>query len=174
MSKTSFNIKLPWSEVLFLEGAKLAYDYDMRYSWRRYMGWFFIALTQFGVVGALRKGAIGLLLISTLLVIYWYALRWPMRKKMLKRFFRSQEKEQTITLTLSKSGICTDNECIPWDRFDRTIISIKGILLDMGAGSYLYLPRSILNEQSYEHLRDTLKQKVKKLVYFDSETTKSS
>ncbi len=136
-------IELKWDEKRFLEGAKLAYDYDMRQTWRRYVGWLFIAMTQFGVVGAIRHGSVGLLLISTLLVLYWYFLRWPLRKRVLRRFFkRSAVAGKRLRLMLEEKGLCVDDQCIPWDRFTRVIATETGYLLDMGDG-FFYLPRSI-------------------------------
>ena len=53
---STFETSLTWDEKAFVKGAKLAYDFDMRHTRRRYAGWLFIALTQFGVVGAINHG----------------------------------------------------------------------------------------------------------------------
>ncbi|WP_457597854.1 YcxB family protein [Hydrogenimonas sp.] len=137
------DLRLRWDEATFLEGAKLAYDYDMRHGWRRYAGWFFIALVQFGVVGALRYGQNGLLLLSTLLVLYWYFLRWPIRQKALRRFFNSSGYAgKELRIEPEEGGICIDGQCLPWREFRRVIASEKGYLLDM-EDAFLYLPRRI-------------------------------
>ncbi len=134
-------LEVTWDEATFLEGAKNAYDFDMHHTWRRYMGWFFIALTQFGVVAAVRHGSVGLLLVSTLLVLYWYGLRWPLRKRMLKRFFaRMPDAGKRLRLRISENGLCVDEKCIEWNRFRRAILSSKGYLLEMG-DAFLYIPR---------------------------------
>lgn len=135
------SVEVTWDEATFLEGAKTAYDYDMRHTWRRYMGWFFIALTQFGVVAAVRHGSVGLLLVSTLLVLYWYGLRWPMRKRMLRRYFaRMPDAGRRLRLRVTDEGLCVDEGCIGWDRFRRAILSPEGYLLEMG-DAFLYIPR---------------------------------
>ena len=132
-----------WDEATFMEGAKLAYDYDMRHTWRRYVGWFFIAMTQFGVVGAINHGAPGLLLVSTILVVYWYFLRWPLRKRALRRFFeKSPLKDQEIVVEPEEGGICLAGSCVPWREFVRVVASERGYLLDMVDG-FLYIPRKV-------------------------------
>ncbi len=139
----NMKLELRWDEESFMQGAKLAYDYEMKHSWRRYAGWLFIAMTQFGVVGAIRYGVNGLLLISTILVIYWYFLRWPLRRSALKRFFKKlPNAEKIIKIEAQDGGICLDGVCVPWSSFRRVIASSNGYLLDMG-DAFLYLPRSI-------------------------------
>ncbi len=171
MSEPELRLELPWDEATFLEGAKLAYDYDMRHSWRRYLGWFFIALTQFGVVAALRQRTVGLLLISTLLVIYWYGLRWPMRRWMLKRFFAREERAQKLQVVLSEDGICLDEACLPWEGFRRAILAPNGALLEMGGGTYLYFPRRFFpDDESRSRFAKTLKKRIVHVVRFDDST----
>jgi len=136
-------LRLKWDEATFLEGAKIAYDYDMRHGWRRYAGWFSIALVQFGVVGAIRYGHNGLLLLSTLLVLYWYFLRWPVRQKALRRFFRSSGYAQKeLSIEPEEEGLRIDGTPVLWREFRRVIASKEGYLLDMG-DAFLYLPRRV-------------------------------
>lgn len=160
-------LEVTWDEATFLEGAKTAYDYDMRHTWRRYMGWFFIALTQFGVVAAVRHGSVGLLLVSTLLVLYWYGLRWPLRKRMLKRFFaRMPDAGKRLRLDVGEEGICVDDRCVEWNRIGRAILSDSGYLLEMG-DAFLYIPRrSFRNAESRNEFVGTLKQKVREVSEF--------
>jgi len=54
MSKV-VEINFNWSQELALKASKLYYDYDMKNSNKRYIGWFFVALVQFGIVGYERK-----------------------------------------------------------------------------------------------------------------------
>ncbi len=130
-------------EETFLEGARVAYDYDMKHTWRKYAGWFFIALVQFGVVGALKYGTNGLLLVSTVLTLYWYFLRWPLRKMAIKRVFRkSGFADQKVSVEPKKGGICLGDLCFPWYTFSRVIASKQGYLLDMEEG-FIYIPRSV-------------------------------
>ncbi len=161
-------LTLEWNEGTFLKGAKLVYDYDMRNSWRRYVGWGFIALTQFGVVGAVRHGAIGLLLLSTFLVIYWYFLRWPLRKRALLRFFRkSQPGEKRLKLEVEEGGLCIDDRCVPWHQFRRVIAAKEGYLLDMG-DAFLFVPRNIFpDSESRNSFVALLKEKIERYNTFE-------
>ncbi|BDY13676.1 YcxB family protein [Hydrogenimonas cancrithermarum] len=138
----SESLKLHWDEATFLEGARLAYTYQMRHTWRRYAGWVFIALTQFGVVGAVSHGAPGLLLVSTLLLLYWYGLRWPLRKAALRRFFeKSPFAGETLHIVAEEEGLCINQRCVPWPEFKRVLAAKEGYLLDM-EDSFLYIPKN--------------------------------
>jgi len=165
----AMKLDLHWSEDLFMEGAKLAYDYEMKHSWRRYVGWLFIAMTQFGVVGAVRYGENGLLLISTILVVYWYFLRWPLRKVALRRFFRKLSKGgSNMALELRDEGICIDEVCMPWSSFRRVVASSIGYLLDMGE-TFLYLPRSIFpDSESRNRFVGVLKDRIENFYRLES------
>ena len=65
-------IEYTWTKELFLKASKSAYDYELKNSPKRFLGWIFIAMAQFGVVMAMIKGAGGLLILSTIFLIYWY------------------------------------------------------------------------------------------------------
>ena len=41
--KISYN----WDEETFINASKAAYDFEMKNSPKRFLGWFFIAMTQF-------------------------------------------------------------------------------------------------------------------------------
>ncbi len=159
-------VYLPWSEESFLEGAKIAYDYDMKHSYRRYVGWFFIALSQFGVVAAIRGHSVGLLLISTILLIYWYALRWSLRRWMLRRFFaREESANKSLSVRLKDEGLCIDEACLPWESFRRAIFDPKGYLLELAGGSFIYLPRHIFpNIEVQNSFAATIRKKVPSVV----------
>ena len=135
-------LTLDWDEQSYLKGAKAAYDLQMRQGWRRYAGWLFIAMVQFGVVGALLAGRYALLLLATLLVLYWYALRWPLRKAALKRLYaRSNRTDQTLRLRADEKGLCIDDRCVGWETFRRVVASAEGYLLEMEEG-VLFIPKS--------------------------------
>ena len=168
MSDTTLRFTLPWDEATFLEGAKLAYDYDMGRGWRRYAGWFFIALTQFGVVAALQRGTVGLLLISTLLAIYWYGLRWPMRHRMLRRFFAREERAQRLEVTINDQGVCLDDSCLPWEGFARALLTPRGSLLEMGGGTFLYFPKRIFpDDESRNRFAEIVREHIAKVIRTD-------
>ena len=150
------DLTLKWDKKTYLEGAKIAYDAMMRFSPKRYLGWFFIALTQFGVIGALKANVYGLLLLSTILVVYWYWLRWPLRKIALGRYFeKSPFANKTLRITADKNGICIDGSCVPWREFQRVLATKKGYLLDM-TDSFLFIPRSLFRNEDEMKFFSTL------------------
>ena len=90
----------------FLDVTKKVYDYEMSHSGKKYIGWFFIAVLQFGIVGALKHGAYGLLYIATFLLFYWYILRWQIRKYIALSWFHKQPfKNKKFELTITPLGL---------------------------------------------------------------------
>ncbi len=140
MSENTVTVEYLWDEDLYLEAAKAAYDYELEHSPRRFMGWIFIALTQFGVVAALKQGVFGLLFISTLLVIYWYFLRWPMRRAMLRRrFAASGTAGKRFRFEIDDRGVVSPARTIPWDDILSVVRVSNGYLLYSGR-EFLYFP----------------------------------
>jgi len=152
---------LKWDEDTYLKGAKVAYDIMMKTTFRRYVGWFFIALVQFGVVAMFRGGSYGLLLLSTLLIIYWYGIRWPMRKVALKRFFhKSPFAGQVLNVSPVDDGLCINDKCVPWSSFKYVFATKDGYLLDMEEG-YLFIPKKHFNSsEERKKLSSILREKV--------------
>ncbi|MEN4053973.1 MULTISPECIES: hypothetical protein [Sulfurimonas] len=141
MSK-KIKLAYTWDKETFLQASKAIYDFNMKHSPKRFLGWFFIALTQFGVVGALKKDVYGLLIISTLLVIYWYALRWPLRKNMLLRgFMASDIKNHKFSIEIDENNLKIDGSFIEWREILEVISLCDGYLLYKG-DSFLFFPKS--------------------------------
>jgi len=141
MSK-NIEIRYTWSEELFLEASQATYEFELKHSPRRFLGWFFIAMTQFGVVLALKQQLYGLLLISTLLVIYWYTFRWSLRKYMIaKSFASSNTKEHIFTMRANQKGIVVDGTLLVWSSIKEAVSLEKGFILYYGE-AFLYIPKS--------------------------------
>jgi hypothetical protein len=140
MSKKIY-LEYLWDRETFLQASKAIYDFHMRHSPKRFLGWFFIALTQFGVVGALKKDVYGLLIVSTLLVIYWYALRWPMRRSILLRgFMHSEIKDHKFRIEIDEESLKIDGSVIEWREVLELISLCDGYLLYKG-DTFLFLPK---------------------------------
>ena len=136
-----------WDKETFLQASKAIYDFHMKHSPKRFLGWFFIALTQFGVVGALKKDVYGLLIVSTLLVVYWYALRWPLRKVMLLRSFDSSEiKDHLFHIKIDDRGVNIDEATLLWNDIQELIALCDGFLLYQG-DAFLFFPKSAFHSQ---------------------------
>ena len=129
MSKP-IEVNFEWSKELALKTSKLYYDYDMRHSNKRYVGWFFVGLVQFGIVGALKHNSYGLLYLSTFLVGYWYYGRWFVRKRMLSRFYdKNVPKNMDVHFTLDENGLHGNNEVVAWDDIIKVIQLDEGVMV---------------------------------------------
>ncbi len=82
-----------------------SYKYQFEHSRKRYVGWLFIAMMQFGVVAALKKGAFELLLFSTIMLAYWYYGKKMIAKKRAEKSFETSEfKDQRIEMSIDQEG----------------------------------------------------------------------
>lgn len=139
MSK-NIQISYTWDRETYLKASKIAYDYELTKSNKKYIGWFFIALTQFGVVAAMKGGAIGLLLISTVLVLYWYSLRWPLRKKMIERTFdKLPNANKNYHINISDQNLSIDEKEISWNEITQVLVLKDGTFLYLNQDS-LFIP----------------------------------
>ncbi len=129
MSKP-IEVSFEWNKELALKTSKLYYDYDMRHSNKRYVGWFFVALVQFGIVGALKHESYGLLYLSTFLVGYWYYGRWFLRKRMLERYYdKNNPQNLQIEFSIDENGLHGIEKNISWDEVFKVIELEEGVLV---------------------------------------------
>jgi len=129
MSK-SIELHFIWNKDLALQTSKLYYDYDMRHSNKRYIGWLFVALVQFGIVGALKHDSYGLLYLSTFLVGYWYYGRWLLRKRVLLNFYKKKSPDNIeMHFIIDDEGLHTESEFILWDDINKIVALEDGILI---------------------------------------------
>ena len=147
-------IRFVWSKELAVKASKLYYDWDMRNSSKRYIGWLFIALVQFAIVGALKHHAFGLLYLSTFLVIYWYYIRWYIRKRMIVKYYDgSQIDNKEVVFTLRGEGLYYGNDLIDWDHIFKVVKFEGGILLQT-LHHTLFFEKSAFN--SYDEMQKFL------------------
>jgi hypothetical protein len=145
MSKT-IKLSYIWDKETYLKASKLAYDYELKKSNKKFIGWFFIALTQFGVVAAMKKGSIGLLLISTVLVVYWYFLRWPLRKKVIERTFEKlKNANQKYSVESTENNIAIEGKDIPWSEITQVLAQDDGIFIYLNQDS-IFIPNVAFKE----------------------------
>ena len=138
MSKP-IEINFVYTKELAIKASKLFYDYDMKNSSKRYIGWLFVALMQFGVVGALKHDSFGLLFVSTFLVIYWYYIRWYVRKGMIVKFYdKSNINNRDVLFILDKSGLHYEEEVIAWDNVVKVIKFDDGALVQTDSNSLFF------------------------------------
>jgi hypothetical protein len=138
MSK-AIEINFTWSKELAIKASKLYYDYDMRNSRKRYVGWLFIALTQFGIVGALKHDAYGMLYLSTFLVIYWYYIRWYIRKSMIVKFYNNSNTDNTkVSFTLEDDGLHFDDKVIDFENILKVVKFDDGVLIQTSTNTLFF------------------------------------
>ena len=141
MSK-NIEIEYLWTKELFLQASRATYEFELRHSPKRFLGWFFIIMTQFGVVGALKKDAYGLLLVSSVLVVYWYFFRWRIRKLLIsKTYNNSTAKETQFSMQAKKDGLSVNGTLLRWKEITEAVSLKEGFLLYYG-DTFLYIPKS--------------------------------
>jgi len=111
-----------------------SYKYQFNNSGRRFIGWFFVALLQYGVVVALKKNAFAILLFSTLMLAYWYYGKKIIARRRAKKSFENSEfKNKTINIDVSNEGfnIKSNEGSIywSWDEVDEIVALGDDILL---------------------------------------------
>ena len=128
MSSINFNYK--WDKPTYMQAAKVAYNYEFKNSKKRYIGFFFIALTQFGVVAILKKGAPGLLFVSSFLVLYWYLLRWKLREASIKKAFdKLPTANMQYSVDANNYGININSQIIQWQDILKVVSLSEGALI---------------------------------------------
>jgi len=156
------SIKFTWTKALAVKASKLYYDYDMRHSTKRYVGWLFIALTQFGIVGALKHDAYGILLISTFLVIYWYYVRWYLRKAMIIKYYdKSVHAGKKIEFILEGDGLHHDDQHITWDEIVKVIKFDDGVLLQTQDNTLFFNKEAFSSYDEFQRFISLMKEKGK-------------
>ena len=131
-----------WDRENFEKSFEEAYTYHYKNSARRYIGWLFIAMAQFGVVAALKKGSVALLLFSTLLLLYWYVVKkWLLKKRALKSFQNAPLRDQVIMMTIDREGIRQGDKVLSWDEIDG-LVPLEGGVMLYQQGREFYIPAS--------------------------------
>ena len=131
-----------WDEASFKKAFESAYRYRYTHSIRRYIGWGFIALAQFGVVALLKQEQPGLLLFATLMLAYWYGLKKRLLWLRAKRAFESSPlRNRTIRLQADDEGLTQDGIKIPWETLDG-VVSVENGVMVMGNGNDYIIPES--------------------------------
>jgi len=147
-----------WDKEAFLQASNEAYKYEMKHSPKRFLGWIFIAMTQFGVVAAFKGAPVGLLLVSTFLVVYWYFFRWQIRKYLLAKSF---DKEMTYNIFADQEKIRINENSINWDSILEVVSLEKGFLL-LWDKSFFFFPKSAFKDSDERNAFAVLaKEKVK-------------
>jgi hypothetical protein len=134
----------------------------MKASGKRYVGWLFIAMMQFGVVGALKHDSFGILFISTFLVIYWYYIRWFLRKRMIVKFYeKSGLDAQDVVFTLVDDGLHYHESTIGWDDITKVIKFDDGILVQTIDSTLFFQREAFKSYKDVQRFMEMMKDKGK-------------
>ena len=110
-----------------------SYKYQFNNSAKRFIGWLFIALLQYGVVIALKKDAYAILLFSTIMLFYWYyGKNWIAKRRAYKSFESSEFKNKKIEMSISKDGftlLFPNSEKWSWSEVQEVIVLGDDIML---------------------------------------------
>ncbi len=172
MTTLKLNLSYKWDKDTYLQGSKSLYNDILKNSSKRFIGWFFIALSQFGLVAFYKKGAFGLLLISTIFLIYWYFLRWQLRKFiLLNAFKKSPLKDKMINIEIDSNEIIINKNKILWDDITRVLLEDVGVLLYY-EDNFIFIPNSAFDGNEKQNFLQFLKENLKDKVV-DNKTRKN-
>ena len=160
MSK-NIEIKYKWTKQLALTSAYDIYIYELKNSNKKFIGWFFIAMLQFGVVGAFKHNSYGFLILATIGLTYWYGLRWPLRKYFInKTFDKSPLANKQIDLIAKENGIYfNDNLEVSYLNISKFIQLDNAIVIYHNQGT-IYIPNnSFKNKEDRDIFKNYLKNK---------------
>lgn len=119
-----------WDRENFEKAFSKSYTHQFKNSIRRYIGWFFVALAQFGVVAALKGGSIGLLMLATILILYWYGIKkWLVHRRALKAYTNSALQNSDIPLSVTEEGVHQETMLIVWEDIQGLVPVEDDILL---------------------------------------------
>jgi hypothetical protein len=121
-----------------------SYKYLFENSSKRYIGWFFIAMAQFGVVALFKKGSFALLLFSTIILVYWYYVKKLIAKKRaIKAFEESPFKNKRIDILVDENGFKTPSNNRSWKWEDiQKVIPVGEDILIYNNPNFHYIPSS--------------------------------
>jgi len=142
---TSKEIKINynWDKKTALNSFNEIYKFEYNQGAKKFIGWFIIALVQFGVVATLKKGDITILAFSTFLLIYWYIIKKLIAKK---RFLDTIKNIKNINLVINKNGITFNKEKITW-KWDEIseIKELKSGFIIIKDSNHFFLPKEAFN-----------------------------
>jgi len=134
-----------WNQSNIDKLFEASYKYQFEHSRKRYVGWLFIAIMQFGVVAALKKGAFELLLFATIMVIYWYYGKKIIAKQRAKRSFENSEfKDKKIEMRIDEQGfhiLLPYQEEWSWEDIQEVVVLGEDIMI-YKYPNFHYIPAS--------------------------------
>ena len=132
MSKP-IKISYLWNKENIESLFEASYKHQFNNSGKRFIGWFFVALLQYGIVIALKKDAFAILLFSTIMLFYWYyGKKWIAKRRAEKSFETSEFKDKRIEMSIDKDGFTLpspNHEQWSWSDVQEVIVLGDDIML---------------------------------------------
>jgi len=157
-----FRVEFEWDRDSFVDASMAVYRYELSKSPKRFLGFIFIALSQFGVVILLKRGQIGLLLLSSLLLIYWYFLREKIRRKIYEKSFR----EGKFILEIENNQLKINKIGIDWQDISKVLVFDKGFVIFYKNQS-LFIPKSPFSPSQLREFVEILKKNIENFEEID-------
>jgi hypothetical protein len=136
-------ISFLWDYETFLKANEEIFNYEIKLGKRKYIGWFIIALLQFGVVAVFKKDNAALLIFSTILLVYWYVLKWQIVKLSLKKVFSKDPfANKIVTLFIDKNNFILNEKSFPLSSIKKPVKLKSGYYFTIENKSF-YLPYKV-------------------------------
>ena len=165
MSKP-IEVRYVWNSEHIEKLFDASYKYQFEHSRKRYIGWFFIALMQYGIVVALKKEAFAILLFTTIVLFYWYyGKKWIAKRRAEKSFEKSEFKDKEIQLTVDNNGfhlITPNKEEWRWEELEE-VVSLGDDVMIYKYPNFHYLPANGFNSMEEKSRFKTLAKEKGKL-----------
>ena len=137
----NISLEFPWTQERFVKAGQITYKYQMAYSYKKFIGYAFIAVMIYGLIFK----SYDLLYIGLIFSVYWYYIRPYLQSTRLKKaFIKEGLHEGNIRFIINKKGVSINNSLIPWDHITKVIIHQDGFLLTRNEG-YPFLPLNAFN-----------------------------
>ncbi|SFV58312.1 hypothetical protein MNB_SV-12-621 [hydrothermal vent metagenome] len=154
-----------WDSKNFEKAFEKSYTHEFKNSARRYVGWFFVAMAQFGVVGAFKAGTVGLLMLSTILILYWYVIKkWLIKRRAVNAYENSPLKDSQINLQITKDGVKQDETLIPWEAL-KGLVPVEDDILLYYSDKAFYIPSNAFKNMEAKSALKTLAKEKGKLFH---------
>jgi hypothetical protein len=142
----SVNIEFRWNQEVYKLAGEIAYKYKMAYTWKKYLGYFFIGLIIIGLIKLKNSGDFSVIYIGAILSIYWYFIRGFLYKsRLLKNFKKEGISELTMHFNITKGGININGNMIPWRDITLVVVHPSGFLIERPEG-YPYIPATAFSK----------------------------
>ena len=153
----SSDISYTYDKAYLIESNRHFFNYEMRHTKNRYIGWFFVALAQFAIVAALKYHSFSLLIFSSFSLVYWYYLRWEIKKFFLKRGFdKSSLKDSIVDVTLKMDALHVNESAIALDNIYKVKEIDEGFLVYLKNSSLYFAKKNFSDKKRISTFRETL------------------